>query len=335
MKAVVVTEFTTFDKAVIGVILDPVAGPGEVVVSLDAIETNFPDILYIEGKYQKTPPFPFSPGLSGAGRVSMLGEGVDAELMNQKVLVLPSYGAYAEKVLAPASFCFPIPDHMPATTAAAFGLVYQTAYFALTDRAQMKEGDTVLVLGATGGIGMAAVQLANALGAGKVIAATRGVDGGERARAYGADVVVDSAMDDLREGLRTEIIAATGGKGVDVVIDPVGGDLATAALRAMAWCGRFVVVGFASGDIPKFSGNYLLVKNIAVTGLQWTDYRERQLEEVAEAQTHIFKLWSEGKLVPQITETLPIEDFAKALSALSEGSASGKIILTTKSGDHQ
>lgn len=329
MKALIVHEFTAFDRAVIGDLPDPTPGAGEVVVDIEASEANFPDILYIEGKYQKKPPFPFSPGLAGAGRVSVLGEGIDPALMGQKVLVLPEYGTHAQKVIAPAGYCFPMPEEMPATTAAAFGLVYQTAYFALTARAQMRAGDRVLVLGASGGIGMAAVQLAKALGASQVIAATRGAEGAERARSFGADAVVDSAMPDLRDGLCAEIRDTTEGHGVDVVIDPVGGDLAAAALRAMAWSGRFVVVGFASGEIPKFAGNYLLVKNISVSGLQWTDYRVRELDRVAEAQAHIFSLWRDGKLAPQITATLPLEAFSEALTALSEGKASGKIILTT------
>lgn len=328
MKAVVVNEFTAFDKAKVGELPDPVPGPGEVVVDLEAAETNFPDLLYIEGKYQQLPPFPFSPGLSGAGYVSAMGEGVDPALLGQKVLVLPQYGCFAEKVVAPAGWCLQVPDEMPCTVAASFGLVYQTAFFALVDRAQMAKGETVLVLGATGGIGMAAVQLAKALGARRVIAATRGAAGAALARELGADVVVDSAMEDLRDGLRDAVNAATDGHGADVVIDPVGGDLSAAALRAMAWRGRLVVVGFASGGIPKIAANYLLVKNIAVSGLQWTDYRARQLDRVRAAQAEMFELWRQGAVSPRITARFSLENYNLALRALKDGTASGKIILT-------
>lgn len=329
MKAVIVRAFTDFDKAEVGELSDPLPSAGEVVVDIAASEANFPDILYIEGKYQKKPPFPFSPGLAGAGRISALGEGADPALMGQRVMVMPYYGTHAEKVVAPAGYCFPMPDEMPYEVAAAFGLVYQTAYFALTARANLLAGETVLVLGATGGIGMAAVQLAKALGAGCVIAATRGIEGAQLALEMGADHVVDSGMENLRDGLRDAVNALTAGQGANVVIDPVGGELADAALRAMAWSGRLVVVGFASGTIPKFAGNYLLVKNISVSGIQWTDYRARQLDRVAAAQAHIFELWAEGKLAPRISKTYPLEDFAQALSALNAGRASGKIILTT------
>jgi NADPH:quinone reductase len=300
-----------------------------VVVDLEASETNFPDILYIEGRYQKLPPFPFTPGLAGVGRVSELAQGVDSVRVGQKVLVLPECGTFAEKVVAPASYCFPVPDAMSSETAASFGLVYQTAYFALTDRGQFRQGDTVLVLGATGGIGMAAVQLAKALGALHVTAATRGEANAEFLRDIGADSVVDVSGEDMRDALRDGVMAATNGHGADVVIDPVGGEVSAASIRAMAWCGRLVVVGFASGVIPKIGANYLLVKNISASGIQWTDYRARQPDRVHAAQPEMFDLWTQGKLSPRITEVLPLADYALALKALNEGRARGKLILTT------
>lgn len=330
MKAVIVKAYADFDKAEVGDLPDPTPGPGEVVVDIEASDTNFPDILYIEGKYQRKPEFPFSPGLAGAGRISAVGESVDQKRIGQKVLALPMQGTYAEKLVVPANWCLPVPEDMPCETAAAFGLVYQTAWFALMDRASMQPGETVLVLGATGGIGMAAVQLAKALGAGKVIAATRGAEGAALAHELGADAVVDSDMKDLRNGLRDAVNAMTDGCGADVVIDPVGGALSAAAMRAMAWRGRLVVVGFASGEIPTFAGNYLLVKNIAVSGIQWTDYRARQIDRVRAAQEQMFELWRAGKLSPRVTATYPLTDYAEALAALKAGKASGKIILTTR-----
>ena len=328
MKALIVRAFTDFDQAEVGELPDPTPAPGQVVVDIAASEANFPDILYIEGKYQKKPPFPFSPGLAGAGRISAVGEGVDPAKIGQRVLTLPYYGTHAEKVAVAADWCFPMPEAMDYTTAAAFGLVYQTAWFALTARARLAKGDRVLVLGATGGIGMAAIQLAKALGAGQVIAATRGAEGAARAKEMGADATVDSSMADLANGLRDAVNDLTGGHGVDVVIDPVGGAVSAAALRAMAWDGRMVIVGFASGEIPKIAANYLLVKNISVSGIQWTDYRARQIDQVRDAQAQIFALWSAGKLAPQITATYGLADYAVALRALREGRASGKLILT-------
>ena len=329
MKAVIVKEFSRYDKAEYGEIDDPSPRNGEVLVDIATTEVNYPDILYIEGKYQRKPALPFSPGLAGAGFISAIGEGTEGLFLGQRVMVLPEYGTYAEKVRVPAEFCFPIPDAMPFSVAASLGLVYQTAYFALVERAQFEPGANVLVLGATGGIGMAAIQLAKALGAGTIIAASRGGRGAHLARDYGANVVVDAAMDNLRDGLRDAVAAATNGRGADIVIDPVGGEVSTAALRALAWSGRFVVVGFASGSIPDFRANYLLVKNISVSGLQWTDYRSRRLDKVKAAQSRIFSLWEEGRMNPKIARILPLERFAEALADLNNGTAIGKTILST------
>lgn len=335
MKAVIVDAFTPFDQARYGDLPDPAPGSEDVVIDVAASDVNFPDILYIEGKYQKLPPFPFSPGLAAAGRISALGTDVRGLEPGQRVLALPYHGSYAEKLVTPAAFCFPLPDHMPLVTAAAFGLVYQTAYFALTARAGMQRGDTVLVLGPSGGIGMASIQLARALGAGKVIAATRRPEEALRAADLGADMVVDINIENLRDGLRDAVLDATGGHGADVVIDPVGGDVNAAALRAMAWSGRMVIVGFASGNIPKFAANYLLVKNISISGIQWTDYRARRLDDVRKAQAHINELWSEGKLDPGIAQVLPLAGFADALRQLSTARVKGKIILTTETTEEQ
>ncbi len=328
MKAVIVKSFGRFDQAKFGELPDPQPGPGEVVVDVAVSDVNFPDILYMEGTYQRKPALPFSPGLAGAGHVASLGEGVHQLEVGQRVVVIPSHGTYAEKVVAPAGFCFPMPDAMPFEVGAALGLVYQTAWFALTARAALRPGETVLVLGATGGVGMAAVQLAKALGAGKVIAATRGFEGACFAREIGADVAVDSGMGDLHDGLR-DAVRAECVDGVDVVIDTVGGELGAAALRALAWAGRMVVVGFASGRIPSFPANYLLVKNIAVSGLQWTDYRTRELDRVARAQHEMFAMWERNELRPLISRKLPLESFAEALTELKSGQVRGKIILVT------
>lgn len=324
MKALVVADYMPFENVTAGELPDPIPGPGEIVLSVEASELGFPDILQIEGRYQVKAPLPFAPGMAAAGKVSAIGSGVTGIELGQRMLAIVDHGAHAAQLKAPADWCFPVPDGVDAETAASLGLVYQTAWFALQDRAQLQPGETVLVLGASGGIGMAAVQLAKALGAGKVIAASRGPEGAARALAIGADVAVDSATP---SNLRDAVYAETAQRGVNVVIDPVGGALAEAALRALAWSGRLVVVGFASGSVPQFKANHLLVKNIAVSGIQWTDYRARQIERVADAQSQIFALWQNGKLAPCISARLPLERAAEGLLALSKGEAGGKILL--------
>ncbi len=331
MKAVVVRAFGPVDTAKVEELPDPAPGAGDVLVDVEAVETNYPDVLVIEGRYQVKPPLPFVPGKAAAGRVVALGDGVRGLEVGQRVAVQMEYGAYASKVRVPADFCYPVPQSITLVDAAALVLTYQTAWWAFTDRAHMTAGESVLVLGAGGGMGVAAIGLAKALGAGVVIGATRGQAKAATVRKAGADHVVDLARADLGEALREEVRSLTGGKGADVVIDSVGGAMTDAALRAMAWRGRLVVVGFAAGDIPTIRANYLLVKNIAVTGLQASDYRDRWPQEAARAQAEIFRLCSEGRLAPVVSEVLPLESFAAALLALREGKAEGKIILQVTS----
>jgi NADPH2:quinone reductase len=333
MKAVIVAAFGPVASAEVRDVPDPVAGPGEVVVAMRAADVNYPDILVMEGRYQVKPPLPFSPGKAGAGVIAALGAGVTGFAIGDRVAVQVEYGAYAEKVVAPAGGCLKLPDDIGFAEAAALGLVYQTSYYALVDRGAFRAGDSVLVLGASGGVGVAAVGLAKALGAGTVLALTSAGDGADVARAAGADVVIDRGMDNLRDGLKAAVLAATGGQGADVVIDPVGGAATEAALRALAWRGRLVVVGFAAGDIPTFRANYLLVKNITVSGLQWSDYRDRDPEGVAQVQAEIFALRHEGRLPPvPISRVLPLDQFADALEQVRAGKARGKVILSVGEG---
>jgi NADPH:quinone reductase len=330
MKAVWVKQHAPFAEITVADVPDPEPGPGEVVVDVVAAEANYPDILVIEGKYQVKPRLPFAPGKACAGRVARLGAGVSGLSVGDPVAVQVEYGAYAEKVVARAESCFRVPAGMGFDTAAALGLVYQTAWFALRVRARMRAGETVLVLGASGGIGVAAVQLAKALGAARVIAGVLGSDNARVALTAGADHVVELGTADLNDRLRKEVANHTGGHGADIVIDPVGGEANAAALRALAWCGRLVVIGFASGEIPSIKANYLLVKNIEVSGLQWSDYRERTPGKVAEAQAEIFALHTAGKLTPFISRRFPLADFAAALALLQAGQAQGKIILEVR-----
>lgn len=330
MRAVLVTEPTDFERLAVAEVPDPQPGPGEVVVDVAAAEANFPDILVIAGKYQIRPPLPFSPGKAASGRVASLGSGVTGISVGDRVAVQVEYGAFAEKLRAPAANCFPMPDGVRFETAVALGLVYQTAHFALVERARLHAGESVLVLGGSGGVGTASIQVAKAVGAARVIASVRAIDDAEVARAAGADAVIVSGGAALRDRLRAEVGAANGGRGVDVVIDPVGGEASAAALRALGWCGRLVVIGFASGEIPAIPANYLLVKNISVLGLQWSDYRERTPAHVAQVQRNLFDLYLEGRIDPMVTRVVPLARFKEALRALRDGTAQGKIVLTMR-----
>ncbi len=328
MKAVCVREFGPYHGAKVEDLDDQIPGPDEVVIGVRAAEANYPDILVMQGDYQIKPPLPFSPGKAAAGVVEAVGSAVTALKPGDHVAAQVEHGAYAEKLKASAATCYPMPEDMPFTDAAALGLVYQTSHFALVERAGLAAGETVLVLGASGGIGIASVQLAKALGANRVIAGVLGAENVAVASTAGADHVIDLAMDDLRDGLRDAINDITGGLGVDVVIDPVGGATNAAALRAMAWRGRMVIIGFASGEIPTIKSNYLLVKNIAVSGLQWSDYREREPAWVANVQQELFDLYQAGKLTPHISKRFPLEGFSEALDLLKAGKVQGKVILT-------
>ncbi len=327
MKAVVVREYAPFDQISVGDLPDPAPGTGEVVIDVKAAEVNYPDILVIGGQYQIKPPLPFAPGKAAAGVVSAVGEGVTLLAVGDRVSAQVEYGAYAQKLRAPAINVYPMPDGIDFAQGAALGLVYQTAHFALIERARMQPGERVLVLGASGGIGVASVQLAKALGAGTVIAGVLGAGNAEIARQCGADTVIDLGAIDLRDGLREAVREATGGHGADVVIDPVGGAVNAAALRAMAWRGRMVIIGFAAGEIPTIKANYLLVKNIEVSGLQWSDYRDRTPDWVRRVQSEIFDLAVAGKLNPVISRRFPLDGFKEALALLRDGKAQGKLIL--------
>lgn len=328
MKGVYLREYGAIENARIEDISEPVSGPGDVVVTVQAAEVNFPDMLVIEGKYQVKPALPFSPGKGAAGIVESVGAGVTALKPGDRVAVEVEFGAFAEKLKVNASHCYPMPADMPFDVATALGVVYQTAHFALLDRAAFLPGETVLVLGASGGVGVASIQLARALGAGPVIACTLDGDGAAIARRAGADHIIDRGMANLRDGLRDAVAEITGGHGADIVIDPVGGDVHAAAMRAMAWRGRMVIIGFTSGTIPVIKSNYLLLKNIAVSGLNWSEYRDHEPDLVARVQQEIFGFWSAGRLDPIISHRLPLDDFAKAFELLRDGKAHGKIVLT-------
>jgi NADPH2:quinone reductase len=329
MRAYQVIDFGPPSALPISEIKTPTPGERQILVDVAAAGINFPDTLVVSGRYQILPKRPFVPGKEIAGVVSAVGAGVSGFAPGDRVLGQLEYGAFAEQALVRLEDTFHLPDGLGFAEATAMGLAYQTAYFALRDRAGLRGGETVLVGGAAGGVGVAGIQLAKAFGA-RVLAAVRKSEQAEFVRACGADAVISVGGANLRDELRAQVFAETGGAGVDVVLDPVGGEFFGAALRALAWCGRLVVIGFVAGDIPSVKANYLLVKNISVSGLQWSDYRERAPERVAEAQAEIFRLWKSGALRPPVVKVFAFEELPAALDLIGQGRIAGKAAVLTK-----
>jgi len=326
MRAAVVTEFGPILSHRLGSLPDPVPAAGEVLVTIKAAAVNYVDSLVVTGKYQFLPERPFAPGKLPAGVVSALGTGVQDLKVGDRVLTLAEQGGYAERIAVPTRACFKLPASMSFVDAASMALVYDTAWFALRERARLRAGESVLVLGGTGGVGLAAIQLAKALGA-KVLAGVANPAKAPLALNAGADAVVDLSQENLRDSLREQVFQNNNGNGVDIVLDPIGGDAFEAALRALAWCGRLVVIGFAAGRIPSVKTNYLLVKNIEISGLQVSDYRKRAPDLMARCMDEIFALYEAGKLKPAPTVTRPLEDFAQALQDVVDRRVSGRVVL--------
>jgi NADPH:quinone reductase len=326
MRAIVLQEIGRVDNLSLEEIREPTPGDDEVLIETRAIGLNFPDLLVIEGKYQVLPPLPFSPGKELAGVVISVGAQVSHLKPGARVMALVEYGACAEQVVAPAANCYPIPDSISFGDAAAMGVMYQTAHYALFERGQLQPREWVLVNGASGTVGIATLQLAKAHGA-KVIAGVRGDAQAKLALHHGADRIVRLDGPDLKNSLRDQVRDATNGHGADVIIDPIGGDAFDASLRALAWCGRLVVVGFMSGRIPELKANYLLLKNITVTGLQISDYRDRDPAGFSAVQQEIFSLHTAGKIKPPIVATYPMAQFREAFAHVKR-SAQGKIVMT-------
>jgi NADPH2:quinone reductase len=331
MRAVWVREHGAPETARIEEVPAPGIGDDDVLIDVKAIGVNYPDFLVIGGTYQILPPRPFSPGKDAAGIVRAVGRNAKHCKPGDRVAVHLEYGAYAEQVAAKDAVCHVIPAAMSFEEAAAMGLAYQTAHFALIERGLYRRGETVLVNGAAGGVGLAAVQIAKGLGA-TVLAGVNDEEHARIARDNGADHVIDLALPELRNGLRAQVHAVTGGRGVDVVLDPLGGAVFEASLRALAWRGRMVVIGFAAGAIAELKVNYLLVKNISVSGLQWSDYRERTPEWVRRVQTELFGLYAIGAIRPRVMRSFPLGRFAEALDLVKRGRVQGKVVLTTAHG---
>jgi len=303
---------------------DPEPGPGQVLVDVLAAGVNFPDILVVAGTYQVLPPLPFSPGKEVSGTVTALGQGVDdpALAVGARVVAQVESGGYVERLVVPAAQVVPVPTGVDLVEAAALGLVGLTAWFGLGRRARAQPGETVLVTGAAGGVGLAAVQVAKVLGCRVVASAVPRSGREELLRAAGADVVVGAGAD-----LRDAVLAATDGRGADVVVETVGGPTLGAALRATAWEGRVLVVGFASGEVPSVRAGLVLVKNLALVGLQVSDYRDREPAAVREALAALLALAAQRRFVLPPAARRSLEDAAAVLTEVGGGRLSGRVVL--------
>ncbi len=323
MKAVLCKQFGPPDSLAIEELPSPRAGPGEVVIAVKAASLNFPDVLIIQNKYQFKPPLPFSPGSELAGVVKEVGAEVKGWRPGDKVMAFTTYGAFAEEVKTEAVRLLKIPQGMSFTQAAAFILTYGTTDHALRDRAALAAGETLLVLGAAGGVGLAAIEIGKALGA-RVIAAASSEEKLAVCREHGADATINYATEDFRE--RTK--ALTDGRGPDVIYDPVGGPYSEPAFRSIAWRGRHLVVGFAAGEIPKLPLNLALLKGASVVGVFWGDFARREPKQFAASVGQLNKWFVEGKLKPHVDQTMPLEQAREALNLMAARKVKGKLVLT-------
>jgi NADPH2:quinone reductase len=324
MKAVLCKEYGLPGSLVLEEVASPKPATGQVVVSVKACGVNFPDTLIIQGKYQFKPAMPFSPGGEVAGVVKEIGEGVTRVKPGDRVIAFNTWGGFAEEMVVDADRTIPMPAGMDFVPASAFVLTYGTSYHALKDRAEIKAGETLLVLGAAGGVGLAAIQLGKALGA-RVVAAASSDAKLQVCRDNGADETINYGSEDLRARVK----AITAGKGVDVVYDPVGGPYSELALRDMAWKGRFLVVGFAAGDIPKVPLNLTLLKGCSIVGVFWGSFTKNEPEKNRENNWELMAMYAAGKIKPHIHAVYPLDRAAEALNEVLNKRVTGKVVLTT------
>ena len=321
MKAMLCKELGHPSTMVLEDVPSPTPGKKEVLVSIKACSVNFPDTLMVQGLYQSKPPLPFSPGSDIAGVVKAVGEGVKHVKPGDDVFGLVSHGGFAEEVVVPAHSIFPKPPMMDYNVAASFMMAYGTSYYALKDRAVLKEGETLLVLGASGGVGLAAVELGKSMGA-KVIAAASTQEKLDICKKYGADELINYKEEDLKKRVKE----LTGGKGADVVYDPVGGDYTEAALRATAWEGRFLIIGFPAG-IAKIPMNLPLLKGCQIVGVFWGSFAMRNPQANMQNTMELITMFGQGKLKPYIHQVYPLADSRQALIDMMDRKVKGKIII--------
>ncbi|MEN8238759.1 MAG: NADPH:quinone oxidoreductase family protein [Actinomycetota bacterium] len=322
MRAVLCSEYGTQDKLSIAEVDDPAAGPGEVVIDIAAASLNFPDLLVIAGLYQFKPDPPFVPGMEGSGTVSGVGQDVTHVNVGDRVMAVGVQGAFADRWVVDAGSVTPIPDDMDFETAAALTLAFGTSYHALKQRAGLQPGETLLILGAAGGVGSSAIEIGKAMGA-TVIAAASSDEKLEFCRELGADTTINYATEDLKARVR-EI---TDGRGADVIYDPVGGELTEQAFRSIAWKGRHLVVGFAAGDIPKIPLNLPLLKGASIVGVFWGSFTSLERDESLRNGAELFQMLSDGILEPRVTNVFPLEEYEAAFDLMASRKATGKVVL--------
>jgi NADPH2:quinone reductase len=305
----------------------PAPKAGEVLIEIKAASLNFPDLLIVQNKYQMKPALPFVPGSEYAGVIQAVGDGVTHLKAGQSVACLSGTGGFGTHTIAPAALCMPLPDGFPHVDAAAFIMIYATSYHALVDRAQLKAGDTVLVLGAAGGVGTSAIQIAKAVGA-RVIAAASTDEKCALCTSIGADATINYTTHGLPNAFREAVKAATGGKGPDVIYDPVGGDFAEAAFRSIAWRGRYLVVGFASGPIPSLPLNLALLKGASIVGVFWGDFARREPKANAAMMGELAQWYAAGRIKPVIDRTMPMAQLKAAYAHMGSRGVMGKLVMT-------
>jgi NADPH:quinone reductase len=323
VKALLCKQFGPPETLVLEEVGEPVPEPGEVVIDMKAAGVNFPDVLMIQDKYQFKPPLPFAPGAELAGVVARVGPEVHGVAVGDRVIASVGHGAFAEKVRARADKLVPMPPNVDFDVAAAFTLTYGTSWHALSDRAALRTGETLLVLGAAGGVGLAAVEIGKALGA-RVIAAASSERKLAVCREHGADATIDYGREDLRERIK----ALTDGEGPDVVYDPVGGSYTEPAFRSIGWRGRYLIVGFANGEIPKLPMNLPLLKGGSLVGVFWGGYVSREPSRFAEDLRSLFDLVAKGRLRPRVSARYPLERGAHALADMMNRKVIGKVVIT-------
>ena len=322
MRAVLCKDWGPPENLVVEDIASPLPKAGEVLVTVGAAAVNFPDVLIIQKKYQFQPALPFTPGNEAAGVVKAVGEGVGHVKPGDRVIAFGAMGAFAEEMIAPAQMVLPIPPGIADEVAASFTLVYGTSHHAVVDRAALQPGETLLVLGAAGGVGLSAVEIGKAVGA-TVIAAASSDDKLAVCKAHGADVLINYSTQDLREAVKS----ATSGKGPDVVYDPVGGAYAEPAFRSIAWRGRYLVIGFADGEIPRLPLNLPLLKGASLVGVFWGDFARREPKANAAMMAELAQWYGQGKIKPVIDRTMPMSELKAAYAHMGSRGVKGKLVM--------
>ncbi len=324
MKAVICKAYGNYRDLALEDMDDPAPGPGQVLIDVRAAGMNFPDLLLVQGLYQMKPPTPFVPGAECAGVISALGEGVTRYDIGDRVIAYAMNGAFAQKIVVAQEALARLPEGMDFDVGAGITTTYATSYYALKQRANLQAGETLAVLGAAGGVGLAAVELGVAMGA-KVIAAASTDEKLTLTKAHGADSLINYEKEDLKAAIKD----ATGGKGADVIYDPVGGKYAEPALRAISWKGRYLVIGFAAGDIPKIPLNLVLLKTASIVGVFWGAWAMRDPAAHVQNMAEIFDMFAQGKIKATVTKRYALEDFMQGFDALANREAKGKLVLVS------